>query len=703
MQLYPQQQQALEHIKTFIEEKRSHVFILKGYAGTGKTTMIKSVIEYAESVKKTPVVMAPTGRAAKILQQKTHKGATTIHSRIYAYQKLRTDRHDEDGKPIKVEFKVEKQSDKRSDGVDDIQLWFELCPLAEDISPTDLLFIVDEASLISSKQAKNELLHFGTDVLLDDLLTFVQPLKGGQIIFVGDPAQLPPVTDNASMALEKQYFENKGLKTECFELTDVLRQQEGSAILDNAMLVRDVLNIETDHRNQLCFIRTEGEVEDLSMEEVVQRFVEHQPVPSIGNSIVVCYSNAKVKEYNDEIRNLYFPNNSGLMVGDVLQVVKNTFLNGVMIYNGDFVTVIEVSDSTEVLSAPVWVDRNGKKEKVNVDLKYKNVTIKTEGPLLIECKIILNLLESTYPTLKQEEITASYISYRMRHPEIKTNMEVPISMLLEDKYFNALNAKYGYAITCHKAQGGEWKSAFVDYTGRTGLDNLSLRWAYTATTRAIERLYGVNMPNITPLSKLVFSNIIKIGKIKDNVSFSEVPDNIPMLQNSTNAQRIKYISAESALNRIDMSIVSVQQFQYKDRYTILTVSGKEVYDCCYNESGFYTSYIPLQTTENTPFIFEALKSYELATYNITYNPSLRGLIQLYNKMKSACDELCIDITNIIEDIEHYNIVYYLKTSGLCSNILFYVNKNGYVTKAQPASDIADKDEILKALIAKLKI
>ncbi len=704
MNLYSQQQEALNKIASFMQKKNCPVFILKGYAGTGKTTMIRAIIEYANSINKHTHVMAPTGRAAKVLREKTGIPATTIHKAIYAYKKIRTDRHDEQGKLIFVEDRPDHDSeDKRTYGADDIQMWFGLKVLEQDLTPSDMLYIVDESSLISSKKATNEFLHFGTDVLIDDLLTFVQPALGGKIIFVGDPAQLPPVGDNRSAALDESFFQEKDMAVESFELTEVVRQKGDSAILKNAMIVRDVLKLEPSCRNQLCYERKEDEVEDSTPMEVVSKFVGDQPQPEIGNSIVVCYSNAKVKEYNDEIRQLYFPGNRGIMVGDVLQVVKNSIFNNVYVFNGDFVTVTDVSDVIDVQSAPVWLDLNGKKERVNVELYYQDIKVITEYGQEFCCKIIKNLLDSSLPSLKQKEVTSAYINFRMRHPEIKSNREVMASALLDDPYFNALNAKYGYAITCHKSQGGEWKNVYVDYGGRTGTNDDCLRWQYTATTRAVERLYGVNIPSITPLSKMTFSKIIQTKNApKCDISYAAVSADTPLSPAATNAQKAKYISAEAALGRQDMVIMSVQELQYKDRYIILTSCGQEMFDCYYNRSGVYTSVSPLQSTVNTDKIVDALKSFELAEYNITYVPETDGLKQLHAKIMSACDEYGIKITNIQDDLDHYKLTYHFITSGQFSNILFYINKEGFITRAMPSSDLGEKDDLLNKLIQTLQ-
>ena len=239
MQLRSQQQEAFDAIKKFITDKDKSIFILKGYAGTGKTTMIKSIIPMLMTLGKIVHLMAPTGRAAKVLCEKTGYDACTIHRGIYAFENMQAVRYDDDGNLIETNHT--KNKELRSKGSDDLQFWFAIRKheLAED--PSKNVYIIDESSMVSSMLARNESLHFGTDVLIDDLLTYARLHLGGKIIFVGDPAQLPPVGDNKSVALTDSFFEDKSLGVSSYELTEVLRQNGESSILKNAMMIRDLL------------------------------------------------------------------------------------------------------------------------------------------------------------------------------------------------------------------------------------------------------------------------------------------------------------------------------------------------------------------------------------------------------------------------------------------------------------------------------
>lgn len=227
MELTTQQNKVFEQIKAFLDSDAS-VFILRGYAGTGKTTMVKVIADYVEQNRQL-VMMAPTGRAARVLNKKTGHDAVTIHKAIYA----------------RAHVKYKKVKD-----VADSEFKF-VFPINQSEKGGNIVAIVDEASMLCSRKIEHELFVFGTDNLMEDLLTFVRPNFGGKVIFVGDPAQLPPVGESVSNALRAEYFQEKGLKVIEAELTEVLRQKNDSVILKNAMMIRDLLK--KDKRNQLVF------------------------------------------------------------------------------------------------------------------------------------------------------------------------------------------------------------------------------------------------------------------------------------------------------------------------------------------------------------------------------------------------------------------------------------------------------------------
>lgn len=249
MELTTQQNIVFEQIKAFLNSDAS-VFILHGYAGTGKTTMVKVIADYIKQ-RRQLAMMAPTGRAARVLAMKTGHNAVTIHKAIYEKAHL---------VPKKVKDLAESE-------------FKFVFPIHKSEKEGNIVAIVDEASMVCSRKIEHELFIFGTDNLMEDLLTFVRPNFGGKVIFVGDPAQLPPVGESVSNALRAEYFKEKGLKVVEAELTEVLRQKGDSVILKNAMMIRDLL--QKDKRNQLVFDEQKDDVETVPSEQFLDKYLKY--------------------------------------------------------------------------------------------------------------------------------------------------------------------------------------------------------------------------------------------------------------------------------------------------------------------------------------------------------------------------------------------------------------------------------------------
>ena len=698
------QQEAFDKIKDFLGSD-SDVFVLKGYAGTGKTTLVKALLPLINQFGKRAQLMAPTGRAAKVLSEKAGCPASTIHRAIYSYEKMLVVRHDDEGNVILTNLLNQNaEAGGKSSDADDLQFWFSLRKLEPGEDPSKRVIIVDESSMVGSHPTPGEMLHFGTDILIDDLITYAHLEMGGKVIFVGDPAQLPPVGDNRSVALDESYFIGRGIKVESFTLTDIIRQGEDSIILKNAMLVRDLIN--GGERTSLEFERKQGEVMDITPEEAVEKFCELQPQPSIGESVIVAYSNAMVREYNDAIRRRYFPGCDDVVPNDILQVVKNNVNPDLRIelYNGDLVRVLNVSSIVESQSAPVWIGKGSERKQIKVTVHFRDAELMTDSGEIVKCKIIDDLLHNNDRALGYVETIALYINLRMRHPGLKPNEEAFKETIKNDPYFNAVQVKFGYAITGHKSQGGEWKTVFVDYSGRLGLNDDSLRWNYTATTRAQNALYGINMPNFKPLDKLSFSTITKCSKMeKEALAFAPIGDVQWLKPTATIAQKYKCLSAKESLEANGYMLASVDEMPYRDRYSIITPNGSQlIVDCIYNGSGMYTSYEPKSITPVSEKIVQLLKSDEAVEYKIEYKPSTNALAALYSNVTSICDDLNIKITNIVEHTPQFHVAYYLKTSGHFSHIKFFFKGTGVISRAMPFSDLGTEDVLLQKLIEKLQ-
>lgn len=696
MQLYPQQSEALDAMKRFVESETS-VFILKGYAGTGKTTIIRAFSEMLMGYNRTPCLMAPTGRAAKVLSEKTGLNATTIHKAIYRKVIVDTVRYDENGNLVAPPLMANSES-----GIDDIDIYFAINQITDQEEAARMVIIVDEASMVSSKPGNQEVVHFGSDILIDDLLTFAQLPLGSKIVFVGDPAQLPPVGDNESCALNESFFTARGISVQSFALTDVIRQKGDNVILANAMKVRHLLD--STIRNELCFETKDGELEEISSVDVVDKFIEMYPTPGLNQSVVICFSNTQTDEYNRAIRRRYYTD-SRLQVGDILQIVRNNYSVNTpegLLLNGDFIRVLSVSDAVETHCVPVWVSKGSERTRINIDLCFQTIHFETDRKTEGVAKILTTLLQNNRSSVTREESVALYIDFVIRHPSLRRDSQDFVSAMLTDPYFNALQAKYGYAITGHKSQGGEWPTVFVDYTGRTGLDNDSLRWMYTATTRASQCLLGVNIPQITPFNKFSINPIQTVSKVQSEViSIKDLE--CPLLgTGATSAQKAKCNSIVEALKEIDCEVLSVACKPYRDRYTVQGPFGKKEYDCQYNGAGLYTSYSSLLPSESEVEVLERLRDERCYEYDYDYTPSQEFLERLRRVVVSAADEMGIKVTGIKEFPAQYYVLYGLRTSAPFASLQFYFNGKGFVTRAMAVSTLGEADEQLQKLINRIQ-
>lgn len=692
MKLTPQQEQAYEAVKAFLTDSECSVFILKGYAGTGKTTMVKALIPLIKSLEKSVYLMAPTGRAARVLTEKTGVRALTIHKSIYSNFRLTERVENEAGAIVDSRF-CENYTDE---DINSITLKFSINTREQDYSPETAVIIVDEASMVSASKSQADFVKFGTDILLNDLLTFARPRAGAKIIFVGDPAQLPPVSDSASQALNEDYFANLGLGCRSFTLTEVIRQARHSLILHNAMKIRDFL--ENPETGDLCFSIDGSEVTEITSAEVVRKFVERQSQPAVGDAIIICSTNALVKQYNDAIRARYYPGRRGVQPGDVLMVVKNNYLYD--LYNGDFVKVVQVLDDLESQSARLKVERDGMTAAVTICLSFRNVVLEAADKRQFSAKIIVDLLESPRGAIDSEQNTSLYVNFLKRHPGVKRGSAEFLDRIQSDPYLNAVHAKYGYAVTCHKAQGGEWPLAFVDFTDRNRGTDDTVRWLYTATTRASRQLYGVLFPKVRPMVPLRFKPIAAATKNIGIPVLAELEcDLLPA--DAKPFRKAKCNTVRRALAERELELASVRCLTYCDRYCVVTPEGPLNFDCFYNGRNVFTRFRPLSVSELNDSILETLQLEPQPEYKIDYVPPTKALADLHTAMVQTSRTFGIEITQVTAQIDSWKVIYDLKTSGRFAYIIFYFDKQHRITSAQPASDLLDKDHLLNTLIHNL--
>lgn len=695
LNLSQSQKTALVSLSDFLESS-TQVFMFKGYAGSGKTTLVRGLIQFLEEKKQPFLVMAPTGRAAKVLRDKTGHGVT-IHKGIYNFQKLKS---------------VNQESE--DDAAHSFHYYFPLNSLIED----GHIIIVDESSMISNVKSNHELFTFGTNVLLADLLTFANvKTSKNKIIFIGDPAQLPPVSDSKSRALDKDYFINDlKINVEETEMKDVMRQDD-NLILANAKMLRSIITL--PKRNELIFQYDNTSFIQLYGIDFISKFVDTFPNPEIGNGVIISFSNSQCYHYNTAIREKLFPNQSTVVPGDLLLINNNNYHTyGVELYNGDIAKVVYVDDAIITQSAPVYCDEGGKKVRKIFNIDFKKIRIRVPNhPDEIDCYIINSLLHSFNRDLSINEMKAIYINFVIRFNEtqkkrkdsglivFKVGSEEFKNELQVDSFFNALKVKFGYAITCHKAQGGEWDKVFIDYHGRVSLKNDPLRWCYTATTRGKKVVYATNAPYFHNFSNLNFTAIGKIVTIpKDALSLNSVPTSPFHKENQPKCKSLKYWEIKEKLEFTDYILEKVESFgDYLERYTIKIADNILIQlQASHKGSGHFVEFFKTVTVADEVIKIELehlFNSNFNHQFTIDYQSKHVFLADLHSRVQQSCSELNISLTNIVEG--NFFITYYFRTDAICSYIQFYYNGSEQLTTANPKTFQCDKDEKLELLIKSL--
>ncbi len=440
----------------FIFDKDAQsVFVLKGYAGTGKTSLVGALVRSLQQLGQRTVLMAPTGRAAKVFSLHASHAAYTIHRRIYRQKSF---------------------SAEMTGFLQGVNLM------------KHTLFIVDEASMISNLGLNGT--AFGSGCLLDDLVHFVYSGEGCRLMLVGDTAQLPPVGEEESPALVGLQLEGYGLKVYEMTLTEVVRQLEDSGILWNATHLRDLILSSTLSGEMVetgsLGLRTDGfdDVQRISGGELLDALNQaYYTDYSKEDAIVLCRSNKRANRYNDGIRAQVFFDEDRLVRGEKLMIVKNCyhFLGGVKemdyIANGDIATLVSIKNH---------------EERYGLHFADARLSFPDYGCVEIQAKVCLDTLGSESASLTYEQQNALYHGVDADYSDIKSKKK-RYEAVREDPYFNALQLKYANAITCHKSQGGQWGCVFIDNPfWQEELSTDDLKWLYTAMTRAVERVYLVN-------------------------------------------------------------------------------------------------------------------------------------------------------------------------------------------------------------------
>lgn len=451
------QDRLMRKVADFVTSDDSDILVVNGYAGTGKTTAISSVIATLKEYETKCVLLAPTGRAAKVLSSYAGQPAFTIHKHIYRQKSVGGDGFGQ--------FTLSPNKDKTT------------------------LFVVDEVSLIGIDAGQQQsTAAFGTGNLLDDLISFVRSGVECKVILIGDSAQLPPVGLDASPALMKDYMAMHG-GVEYAELSTVVRQQNESGILHNATLVRQ-MQAELEYgagMMELCDLGLEvdefDDVERISGGDLIEKISDAYAQYGEDETVILCRSNKRAIKYNLGIRSTVQFKEEKLVRDDKLMIVKNCYqfvegLEGIdYIANGDIVKLQKISKF---------------EERYGLHFAQARISFPDYDDQEIIAKVILDTLESESASLTYEQSNALYQGVNEDYAHLTTKKK-RYEAVREDKYYNALQLKYANAITCHKSQGGQWKCVFVDnafWQDELTLDDL--KWLYTAITRATEKVYLVN-------------------------------------------------------------------------------------------------------------------------------------------------------------------------------------------------------------------
>lgn len=467
LQLTPIQQEALEKFRTFLADNQLRVFILKGYAGTGKTTLTKSFIEEIRQRNLSAILMASTGRAAKILANITKNNADTIHGVIYKYRGFNTH----------IEKLVQNREEKKADADGQLLLQFSLVKCSSH-SCGERIYIIDEASMVCDTIDKNPTqAKFGSGRLLADLLQYD---KNGKFVFVGDICQLPPISGYFSPALTSSYFQNVfQLNPVEHEITQVVRQAQNSGIIQAASALRQLYFNPQPWKWAKFPLAGYADIHLLpDNQELYHQYVEITKKVGYNNSTLIAFSNKQTLKATQSLRPAFGHTSKQLEIGDLLIVTQNNLLSGLM--NGDLVKVLQCH----------YAERRAGLSFLLVEVE-ELFTKKVYSQLLIE-----EIIHSESPNLTADQQRELFIDFylRMKEKNISQDSTMFDQYMLTDIYLNALRASYGYALTCHKSQGGEWDHVFLDIPRHFA--SLSkpyvYQWLYTALTRARTTLYLVN-------------------------------------------------------------------------------------------------------------------------------------------------------------------------------------------------------------------
>lgn len=714
------QHNALEMLSIFLESDQQ-VFVLQGYAGSGKTTLLKGFVEYLKSLEKKYQLMAPTGRAAKVINQKIGFESTTIHKGIYSFEELQEIKQGEDDNDVSFlyQYKIRNNPEVH-----------------------DSVLIVDEASMVSDILSECEFFRFGSGHLLRDLITYGRiqdATTTSKIIFIGDPAQLPPIGMNFSPALEHEYLRDTyNVKVAGTEMKEVKRQDANNGILLSATKIRQCLT--SGYFNDFDLRENDRDIFNPPYQDYLETYKAQQE-----QKIIICWKNKTALDLNKVIRSDKFGDDLPIQASDTVIIGGNNYQLGIM--NGEFAVVAEASPSVESREVSFYT-KGGKTQTVSLTWRSISLVLPDENnqPKNVSGYILENYLHGDN-YLKPEEQRALYVDFKNRHPKLKKGTEEFKDAIINDKYFNCILLKYGYAVTCHKAQGGEWESAFVFWDrgtqanfnfyeseqNRSGKTNPDFyRWAYTAVTRASKKLFCINPPYFSSFSGMnfidvnvqkAFNRLTGQTNSVTEINFNEV---LPELEKYGLADapltiQDHFIQRWYNLRKHYIEFEAWQKVGYEIRYIFKRedqtaafkywVNGKNVFKPNFQKLPAQTNSDELFETiskilENSPQVIINRNNVEVILTQIGFDVALEDekpfLKNLFDQLSQNLDE-----SEVISDIQHLNYRerYTIEKNAQSCVIDFEYNNDGFFGRVLPLENKCNSSEILetvKAIVNRLK-
>lgn len=711
LNLSPGQETALTKLEAFLDSP-VQVFMLKGYAGSGKTTILKGLVEYLNSLEKDFALMAPTGRAAKVIRERTGQEAYTIHKSIYSFEDM-----------------VE---------VDEGNSFFYYYKIRNKVDVAGKIFIVDEASMLSDAKSEGEFFRFGSSHLLSDLIEYTrvahENLKS-KIIFVGDPCQLPPVGDNSSKAFEAAYLEEKfNLSSEETEMKEVKRQGGESGILKAAAKIRK--SISARFFNDFNLRSNGNDILNPSYENFINTWQE-----AASPKIIIASKNKTCLDLNLQIRERIF-GNADLPVrkSDIVIMGGNNYRKG--IFNGEFAVINKVSGIVTQRTIAL-------RGKNLVTLYWREVELvfpdAESNNKIVKGKMLENFLYGDN-YLKPEEAQALYVDFRMRHRELKPRTEEFKEAIMKDEYFNCLLMKYGYAVTCHKAQGGEWDNVFTiwdndnakefdcftDIQRRACKTNEQFyRWAYTAVTRASKTLYALNPPFFNSYSAMAFLDgpvLNSLNELTGNqVQSEEISLDNEMLQQLSQLNLLEepiqlqdhFIKVRHAVRKQYINVIAWEKIGYEIRYTFLREHNKAVFKTFVNgKNEFRNAISPMpnlspnivfnnsiaEILNHLPNVCIKRNTAETIISQIEFDFELEESFPFTKNLFDDLGLLFVETGIIIDDIAHhqYKERYTFKRNNETAVIDFEYNKDGFFGRVVPIQNKTNSQVLISDIQAALQ-